>query len=86
MYSRCSQVKILILTSLYNFKHNIKHLITRPVFMRARVCVDCFYLRCLSNIAPDNNHMGSDQVKEQITKDEKPVVLQKYYVRRPLNY
>jgi len=54
--------------------------------MRACVCVDRFYLRCLSNIAPDNNHMASDQVKEQITKDEKSVGLQKYYVRHTLNY
>ena len=50
------------------------------------VCVDCFYLRCLSNIATVNNHMASSQVKEQVPKDDKSAGLQKYYVWRPLNY
>lgn len=43
-------------------------------------------MHCLSNIVPDNNHVESDKVKEQIKKDEKSVGLEKYYVRLPLNY
>jgi len=50
------------------------------------VCVDCLHLRCLSNIVTDKNHMASGHVKKQITKDEKSVGLEKYYVWRPLNY